>query len=553
MSWGHITSKDLVTWTDHKLLPALAPDQTYDKEGVFTGCFVPQGPNGEANQLSLVYSSICKLPFHWTKPYPENAAGISLACSTDRGVTWKKDYRNPILDGEPTDGSVTGCRDPYIASWPAADALFGTENGLYGILSGGYAERGPTAWFYQIARDDLTSWRYVGPLVDTPKPKLDDPMGRIGKIDRWTGHPGHNWECAMFVPLQTEDGVLQKQFVIAGIEGMPERQHLLNYPRPKAVQNRSTGFCIWMSGELSLNSEKQVKMSNDFGGVFDHGCFYAANSFEDPVSKRRILIGWIREEDISLDKCRSKGWTGCLGIPRELYVQVIQNCSSRALKSNIQDIGSVQSMEANGVTDIITLGLRPLPGLAEKLPHGQIFDVGSLTLPNEDQASSQESQLKLSPTPDMRSYKLSTEIHLLHPEAIKLVGFHIKANASFSNRTTIAFSPNFEELILDRTKSNTDPTIAKHTEIGAHTLFTNSTHLDGEGVLEKLILDIWVDGDVVEVFANERTAISSMVYSDAEHCGIVPFVEVVKEEELKEVVVFEKVRIVTGLGVRKEM
>ena len=162
----------------------MVSDQEYDKEGVFTGCFLPLEGTIE-RCLTVFYSSVCRLPFHWsTPPYPRGAAGLSMATSSDYGRTWIKSSENPILKGEPDGVQVTGFRDPYIALWPAMDELQGQES-LYAIISGGVQGAGPTAFLYAVSLDNLTRWEYLGPLINLPE--------KFQQSKKWSGNYGNNW------------------------------------------------------------------------------------------------------------------------------------------------------------------------------------------------------------------------------------------------------------------------------------------------------------------------------------------------------------------------
>lgn len=68
-------------------IPVLAPDQPYDRDGVFTGCFVPNGPKGEPDQLTVFYTSISALPVHYTLLHVRGSEGLSLASFSDGGRT----------------------------------------------------------------------------------------------------------------------------------------------------------------------------------------------------------------------------------------------------------------------------------------------------------------------------------------------------------------------------------------------------------------------------------------------------------------------------------
>lgn len=69
-------------WTQPNLEAVFESDQTYDKEGIFTGCLWPSGPSGEKS-LTVLYTSAYYLPINWTIDYHRNSAGLAYATSAD--------------------------------------------------------------------------------------------------------------------------------------------------------------------------------------------------------------------------------------------------------------------------------------------------------------------------------------------------------------------------------------------------------------------------------------------------------------------------------------
>ncbi|KAG4437401.1 hypothetical protein IFR05_007126 [Cadophora sp. M221] len=536
MSWGHMTSKDLLNWSLKDNQPVLKPDQEYDKAGVFTGCFVLGRNSGK--KLTAVYSSIRKLPFFWyTPPYPRGASGISLATSEDGGRTWTKLTSNPILSEEPDDVMVTGFRDPFLAPWPALDKLLNrtqAQGQLYGLVSGGVAGSGPTAFLYDVHLDDLTSWAYLGPLIDV------EPRFQPSK--KWSGNYGANWECTNFMTLQ--DGSVSRHFLIIGAEGNVERDHVKSYQLPGCLPPRTVRAQLWMSGDI-VRKEDGLRFQYQSGGYLDHGSYYAANSFFDPRSGRQIVHGWIPEEDIPLDRAREKGWNGALAIPREVFLLTIPSVV-RAIHSPLSEICCVElESRPDGLNSLHTLGVRPIVEVESWRKGCRQYQQTSTSLLLPQPASNKRNLFSTTTL----SWELEAVISF--QPGCEAVGFHIRHNEDLSIRTTITFSLTTETITVDREASTTSSDLNECSESGPFSLFTTLQAIDAdhevpEQTQEKLRLRIFSDADVLEVFANDRFALATMVYSDtydASHGGITAFASGGDESAI-----FESIMIWDGLN-----
>ncbi|KAK5173249.1 uncharacterized protein LTR77_001930 [Saxophila tyrrhenica] len=482
MSWAHLTSADQLTWTppaDTETI-ALHPDQPYDCKGVFTGCWVPPSSPTD-HTLRVIYSSVKHLPFHWsTPPYPRNAAGLAIATSQNGGRTWQKEDENPILRGEPECVEVTGFRDPYLAAWPAMDRMLGREEpSLYGLVSGGIRGRGPTTFVYEVPPDDPTSWKLQGDLVEMPE--------RFQPSHHWSGNYGLNWECVNFMTLTS--GEVSREVLIIGAEGDVEKQHL------------------WMSGPL-VEEDGTVRMEYSSGGYLDHGTYYAANSFVDPKTGRRIVHGWIPEEDISAEFVERKGWNGSLAIPREVFLVRIFRVV-KALRSEVPEIsGFEQQAEADGSLTLTTLGVRPIHELTNARERCRQKLKADVDTTSRDQDIRQQTFL-FEATASTWDLEVTMDIHLGCKEA----GLFIHHDEKHTVGTAIVFSLEHEAITVDRSRTNTVENCNRCPEKGPFTLFTTAEK-DEEPVLEKLRLRIISDGDVLEVFANDRFALATMVYRE---------------------------------------
>jgi sucrose-6-phosphate hydrolase SacC (GH32 family) len=166
MHWGHVRSRDLVSW-EH--LPiALWPSHDLGEEHVFSGCAAVNNKGG----LMLLYTSIgSRLPEQWAA-VPEDADLIR----------WKKHAGNPVLTEKlHGDVKVHEWRDPFA---------FRHDGKTYLVLGGNLnANKGGEAVVnvYRAEIDDLTQWQYLGVLFRHPDPGVKNiecpnffPLG-----DRW--------------------------------------------------------------------------------------------------------------------------------------------------------------------------------------------------------------------------------------------------------------------------------------------------------------------------------------------------------------------------------
>jgi beta-fructofuranosidase len=126
------------------------------------------------------------------------------------------------------------------------------------------------------------------------------------------------------------------------------------------------------------------------------------------------------------------------------------------------------------------------------------------------------------------------------------VGFYLRHNKNFSIGATITFSPITETITLDRSASTPYADVNKCPEQGPFTLFTIREPQTGKEEQEKFRLHITSDGDILEVYANDRFALGTMVYScDYDNNnGITAFATGAESSAF-----FEEVRIWDGLKV----
>ncbi|OKO98534.1 Beta-fructofuranosidase, insoluble isoenzyme 3 [Penicillium subrubescens] len=365
MSWGHATSTNLVSWKVSPT-PALTPSTEYDRCGIFTGCLQATDIYGNPGSLTAMYTSVRHLPLHHTLPYITGCESLSLAVSNNGGKTWDRLECNPILAGPPEHLPVTGWRDPHLTTWPEEQTTSSgsPQHPLHGIVAGGITGKAPAIFVYTVNPTDLRSWTYTGILVD---------VGLNFHPSRWSGDFGVNWEVGNLMTL-SNNGV-SRDFAIMGAEGCLRFEDSLWETPGTAQQHRQARSQLWMCIKpRTLNTvtnlhknENEALAGYVFGGYFDHGCLYAANSFWDPLTSQRIVYGWITEEDLPDEHRHRQGWSGMISLPRVVDLVTLKNVT-KARNSKLESITSIEAIPNNHPSElqtytIHTLGIKPDPRL----------------------------------------------------------------------------------------------------------------------------------------------------------------------------------------------
>lgn len=505
VSWGHSVSRDLISW-ETSPLPCLTPSTQYDRCGVFTGCLWPTDIDGEPGALTYMYTSVGRLPIHYSLPYVLGSESLSMAVSRDGGRTWERPECNPILPGPPANVNVTGWRDPYISAWPA---MRGPSSDLYGFISGGIAAKTPTVFVYSVNPKDLREWKYIGPLIN---------VGLNFRPSRWSGNLGVNWEVATLATLSDAEGT-SRDFVIMGTEGCKETGH-----QPKRVPRGQ----LWMSVNLrpDRNNTSDALTTYGFAGIFDHGCFYAANSFLDPVTAKHIVYGWITEEDLSDTLRHRQGWSGLISLPRAVSLTPLRRVK-RARCSELRSITSIETEEdtGTGTYTLRTLGVQPDPRLEQLRTNACRRQIVNLDLKPEGLSLPlTTSKWELGAEFAVGRQCTTVGVEIDHGGkcsfSLPLSSFVLLTLTylSDSNYTTLTWTPSTETFQINRPNPDSNSSINTFPELAPHTLFTFSDPETGTESEEPLHIRAYFDMSVLEVFVNERTVISTRIYPPRDHC-----------------------------------
>ncbi|KAK8859700.1 glycoside hydrolase family 32 protein [Apiospora arundinis] len=519
ISWGSAVSPDFVTWTVREK-PSLAPTPEADVLGVFTGCMSPV--SAKSGAVTAFYTSVTRSPIHHALPYCHGQELLHAATSSDAGKTWIRYENNPVLSGPPAGFEATGWRDPFIAPWVSMARLLDDPPATsYALIAGGTKNGGPTSFLYSISPESLYEWTFVSTLGTMPK-------SSFASGDRYDY--GSNWEVTNFISFPNPDSAgandSQLDFLVMSVEGMTET----------GVPSGHTEFRrdhkqMWLCGKLAPGQDKRVELAYQYGGFLDHGCYYAGNSFYDPKNHRHVIFGWLVEEDLPLKKRQAQGWSGMLSLPRILKLQRLENVF-QPLGSKMESLKSFGVEKTAAQTYVLTtLCAVPDGSLQELRRNHQSLGPRMLQPRTLD-------GLKLAHGQGCWELDVSFDV-APGTEAIRLILQHSKDDPLM--RTIIEYAPSTETLTIVRRYSTFDSEINTSDETAHHTLFqfldaSSSADSSGEHSSssaaplaprqEHLSLRIFFDVSALEVFANERTAISTRVYPPTGAChGISTFVE----------------------------
>ncbi|MGT2637314.1 glycoside hydrolase family 32 protein [Streptococcus ratti] len=266
MHWGHSKSKDLIHWEE--LPVALAPDQSYDKDGCFSGSAVVVDDHlvlmytGFVNQDGKVRQTQC------------------MAYSSD-GVTFNKSPLNPVIAEPHIKGlaDIADFRDPK---------MFVRDGRYYAVVASKTSDSRGQILLFQS--DNAQEWSFKSVLLEGTKDQ------------------GIMWECPDLFEL---DG--KWVLLVSPIEMKSQKHTYKNLNSTVAF----IGEVDWESGKLSVANYHEIDGGLDF---------YAPQTCLDD-SGNRMMIAWMQmwERNIPTHDL-GHGWAGMMSLPRQLSVKNNRLC-----------------------------------------------------------------------------------------------------------------------------------------------------------------------------------------------------------------------------------
>jgi levanase/fructan beta-fructosidase len=281
MSWGHATSMDLVTWTEHPV--AISFD---DAENVFSGSIVFDRDNTSgfgsdaAPPLVAVYTSAFK-----PGTALEGIQAQSLAYSRDGGYTWTKHTANPVLDRRSAE-----FRDPKVFRYDGGA-------GSYWVMVAVEATDFQVVLYKSY---DLKDWEFLSTF---------GPANATGGV----------WECPDLFPLP--------------LDGDPEnlRWVLTVNLNPGGPNTGSAGqyFVGHFDGVTFTSASTITEGPQDPDRLGEYQWldwgrdYYAAVSFSDVPHSRRLMIAWMNNWQYA-NQIPTSPWRSPMALAREVFLHTVE-------------------------------------------------------------------------------------------------------------------------------------------------------------------------------------------------------------------------------------
>ncbi len=319
MHWGHAISYDLLRW---EYLPAaLAPDESYDRDGCFSGSAVELS---DGRQL-LMYTGVVK-EHHEGDSYRE----VQTQCvAVGDGIDYEKYEQNPVLDEKdlPEGGSRFDFRDPK---------MWRRDDGTYACVIGNRPADGSGQILLYTSADGF-QWDFKSVLVSN--------HDRFGKM----------WECPDIFEL---DG---KWVMLISPQDM----------LPEGFEYHNGNGTLCLLGEFDEETGTFHEIHNQ---SIDYGIdFYAPQTVLTPDG-RRVMIGWMQNWDACSIRSPEAPWLGQMSLPRELSIR-----DGRLYQKPIRELDEMRRNKVE-YTDVTVSGIVKLDGVK-----GRRVDMELVVRPDDPQ------------------------------------------------------------------------------------------------------------------------------------------------------------------------
>lgn len=226
--------------------------------------------------------------------------------------------------------------------------------------------------------------------------------------------------------------------------------------------------------------------------------------------------GWAPEDivgDGGIFSANQQGFQGCHALPRELFVKTTTGVVNA--DGMLGELGtSVVSQQMDGSFTAQTLGIQPLQDVVTGLRNGSTQH----SWPGATYNTS---------TTLVANGSSHMEITATFTSATGPFGICVGASPEGQEVTTISYQPSNNTIIVDRSKSSLIDEFNNASVTGyfyPYTLTPSTGY--GNATQEPIVWDVFLDGSLLEIYINQRFALTTRIYPSMESStGVVLYVE----------------------------
>jgi len=301
----------------------------------------------------------------------------------------------------------------------------------------------------------------------------------------------------------------------------------------------SNHWSLYNEGTVARRPNGSVAFTPVSGGATDWGLMYAQTSFVDRKhnnnnnnnnknnnnNNRRVQWGWVPEDILDVSLAREQGFQGAFGIPRELFAKVTKGLSDPGKKELLGwsggGGGGARIIPADdGTYTASTLGMKPLDDVVLGLRQDAVH-ICTATPPGQQNGWNKGS-LHMELAVSLPGGLVSCRAGVYVAASAAPPSSDIDSEGSSGGRghewTTIYYDPSNQTIVVDRRHSTTlaGGRVATDTVQGFFFPYTLAADGGVGRVVEDIRMRVFLDGSLLEVYVNDRFALTTRIYPNRE-------------------------------------
>ena len=254
-----------------------------------------------------------------------------------------------------------------------------------------------------------------------------------------------------------------------------------------------SNWALYNEGIMTKRPNGSAAFTPVSGSALDWGLLYAQTSFVDRKhNNRRVQWGWAREDLPGGDILKQQGFQGAFALPRELFAHVTKGLLDP--DRELQSSGAYVTKGPNGTFTASVLGIKPLSDVVQGIRKG----ARKINFSRENV----QSAIKILQATGSMHMELSATLRSVAGQ----VGFIIAASPNREEQTLVYYDTSNNRVVVDRKYSTTLKGFSTAPTYGFFYPYILSTGP------EDLNIRIFLDGSLLEVYINDRFALTTRIY-----------------------------------------